>query len=170
MPLLTQYQPKLDRPSDQAAYVRDPMGTADAANERIISGCYRRIDITKFKEEPDQREGAAPSMKLFFREVASINVLKVEPHKYVTMYMQRNPPGAKPGCMSTTNSDPSMGGQVIRGTAAFYEMCRQIEASLECLPQDFGHDPDWADNKPAIYVSMMGIDLDDHEAFMDNNK
>ncbi len=146
------------------------MGTADAANERIISGCYRRIDITKFKEEPDQMGGVAPGAKLLIHEVASINVPKVESHEFAMMYMQQNPPDAMPGCTSMTNGDPSMGGQVIRNTAAFYEMCRRIEVSLECLPQDFGYDPDRADNKPPIYVSVMGIDLDDHEAFMFNNK
>ncbi len=29
---------------------------------------------------------------------------------------------------------------------------------------------DRADNKPPIYISVLGIDLDDHEAFMDDNK
>ncbi len=77
------------------------------------------------------------------------------------MYMQRNPPGAMPGCTTTTNSDPSLGRQPIRTTAAFYEMCGQIETSLECLPQDFGYRPDRAENKPPIYVSVQGIDLDD---------
>ncbi len=68
------------------------------------------------------------------------------------------------------NSNPSMGGKPIRTTAAFYEMCGRIEMSLECLVQDFAYNPDRADNKPPIYVSVLGIDLDDHEAFMDNNK
>ncbi len=49
-------------------------------------------------------------------------------------------------------------------------MCTQIEASLESLVHDFGYNPDRAENKPPIYVSMMGIDLDDHETFMDENK
>ncbi len=115
-------------------------------------------------------KGAAAGTKLLIQEVASINILKVEPHEYATMYMQQNPPGAMPGCTTTTNGDPSTGGQVIRGTAAFYEICGCIKVSLESLPQDFSYNPDRAENKPAIYVSMLGIDLDDHEAFMDNNK
>ncbi len=69
-----------------------------------------------------------------------------------------------------TNGDPSIGGNVIRGTASFYEMCERISVSLDFLPQDFGYDPDQAENKSAIYVSVMGIDLDDHEAFMDDAK
>ncbi len=170
MPIPPQYQAKLDRFSDQAAYARNPTRTADAVNERIISGSYKRIDITKFLEEPDWTAGAAPGAKLLIRKIASINVPRVEPHEFAMMYMQRNPPGALPGCTSMSNGDPSTAGQPIRNTAAFYEMCRWIEASLECLPQDFGYNPDRADNKPAIYVSVMGIDLDDHEAFMDDNK
>ncbi len=75
-----------------------------------------------------------------------------------------------PGCTTTTNSDPSMGGQPIRNTAAFYEMCERIEGSLERLPQDFGYDPDRAENKPPIYLSVQGIDLDDHKTFMDENR
>ncbi len=98
------------------------MGTADALNERIIPGCYRRIDITKFKEEPDRTEGAAPGAKLLIREIASINVPKVEPHEFAVMFMQRNLPGAMPGCTTTMNSDPSMGGQPVRNTTAFYKM------------------------------------------------
>ncbi len=38
------------------------------------------------------------------------------------------------------------------------------------MPQDFGYNPDQADNKLAIYVSVLGIDLDDHEVFMDDDK
>ncbi len=115
-------------------------------------------------------KGAAPDAKLLIQEVASINIPKVEPHEFATMYMQRNPRGTMPGCFTTTNGDPCMGGSVIRGTAAFYKMCGRIKASLECLPQDFGYDPDRGEYKTAIYVNMMGIDLDDHEAFMDLEK
>ncbi len=50
--------------------------------------CFRRIDITKFKEELDQTEGAAPGAKLLIREIASMKVPKVEPQEYATMYMQ----------------------------------------------------------------------------------
>ncbi len=74
------------------------------------------------------------------------------------------------GCTTTTNGDPSTGGQPIRNTAAFYEMCERIEGSLQKLLQDFGYDPDLGDNKPPIYISVQGIDLDYHEAFMDPNK
>ncbi len=143
MAVLPQYQPTLDHRSEQLAYARNPTGTADALNERIIPDCYRWIDITKFKEELDRTEGAASGVKLLIQEVASINVPKVEAHEFATMYMQRNPPGAMPGCTTTTNGDPSMGGNPIRGTAAFYEMCGHIKTSMECLPQDFGYDPDW---------------------------
>ncbi len=88
MPVPEQYLPRLDRFSDQAAYVRNPMGMADAVNERIISDCHRRIDITKFKEEPDWTERAAPGAKLLIREIASINIPKVEPHEFAVMFMQ----------------------------------------------------------------------------------
>ncbi len=143
---------------------------ADAANECLIPGHYRRMDITKFKEEPNEAEGAAPGEKLLIEEIASINVPEVKLHEYAMMYMQRNPPGVMPGCTTTTNGDPSLGGKVIRGTAPFYDACKCISASLDFLPQDFGYDPDQVDNKPAIYVSVLGIDLDDHEAFMDDSK
>ncbi len=63
-----------------------------------------------------------------------------------------------------------MGGNDIRGSAPFYEALERIKASLDFLPQDFGCNPDRVDNKPAIYVSVLGIDLDYHEAFMDENK
>ncbi len=49
-------------------------------------------------------------------------------------------------------------------------MCERIAASLDFLLQDFGYSPNQAENKPAIYVNVLGIDLDDHEAFKDNNK
>ncbi len=74
--------------------------------------------------EKRRKEGAAPGAKLLIREIASIHIPNVEPHEFATMFMQRNPPGAMPGCTSTMNSDPSMGGKPIRTTAAFYEMCR----------------------------------------------
>ncbi len=69
-----------------------------------------------------------------------------------------------------TNGDPSLGGKAIRGTAPFCEAMECISASLDFLLQDFGYNPDQADNKPAIFVSALGIDLDDHEAFMDDDK
>ncbi len=47
MAVLLQYQPTLNRKSEQFAYARNPMGTADALHERIIPDCYKRIDITK---------------------------------------------------------------------------------------------------------------------------
>ncbi len=136
MPVPSQYQPVLDRLSDQAAYAWNPTGTADAANERIITGSYRRMDITKFKEELNQAEDAPPGAKLLVQEIDSINIPDVKLIEFATMYMQRNPPGAMPGCTTTTNGDPSMGGKVISGTAAFYEMCGHIEVSLDFLPQD----------------------------------
>ncbi len=77
------------------------------------------MDVTKFKEELNQVEGAAPGAKLLIQEVASINVPEVKPHEYATMYMQRNPPVAMPGCNTTMNGDPSIGGNVIRGMASF---------------------------------------------------
>ncbi len=128
------------------------------------------MDITKFKEEPNKAEGALPGEKLLIEETASINVPEVKPHEYAVMYMQRNLPGGMPGCTTTTNGDPSLGEKVIRGTASFYKACERISASLDILPQDFGYNPDHMENKLAIYVSVMGIDLDDHEAFMDDNK
>ncbi len=112
------------------------------------------MDIMKFKEEPNEVEGAAPGEKRLIQEIASINVPEVKPHEYSMIYMQRNAPSAMPGCATTTNGDPSLGGKVIRGTAPFYEVCKCISASLDFLPQDFGHDPDEADNKPAIYISV----------------
>ncbi len=54
----------------------------------MIPDSFRRIDITKFKEELDQTEGAALGVKLLIREIASIKVPKVEPHEFVMMYMQ----------------------------------------------------------------------------------
>ncbi len=143
---------------------------ADAVNERIIPGRSRRMDIVKFKEELNGAEGAAPGEKLLIKEIASINIPELKPHEYSMIYMQRNPPSAMPGCTTTTNGDPSLGGKVIRGTAPFYEALQHISMSMDFLPQDFGYDPDQADNKLAIYVSVLGIDLDDHDAFMDDNK
>ncbi len=75
-----------------------------------------------------------------------------------------------PGCTTMMNSDPSLGGNVIRGTVPFYDALECISASLDFLPQDFGYNPDQVNNKPAIYVSVLGIDLDDHKVFMDDNK
>ncbi len=115
MPVPSQYQPVLDQKSDQAAYAWNLMGTADAVNERIITGSYRRIDITKFKEEPNQVEDAPPGAKLLIQEINSINIPDVKPIEFATMYMQRNLPGAMPGCTTMTNGDPSMGGKVISG-------------------------------------------------------
>ncbi len=146
------------------------MGTADAVNECFIPGRFRRMDIMKFKEEQNEAEGAAPGEKLLIKEVTSINVPKLKPYEYSVMYMQRNPPGAMPGCTTITNGDPSLGGNVIRGTAPFYDTLECISASLDFLSQDFSYNPDRVDNKPDIYVSVLGIDLDDHEAFMDENK
>ncbi len=71
------------------------------------------MDITKFKEEPNQVEGAAPGEKLLIQEVASINVPEVKLHKYAMMYMQRNPPGVTPGCTTMMNGNPSIGGKII---------------------------------------------------------
>ncbi len=170
MPVPPQYLPKLVRAADQAAYAWNPTGTADAANERIIPDSYRWIDITKFKEESDQSAGAAPGAKLLIREVASINALNVDPHELAVMCMQWNLPGAMPGCTTMTHSAPTSQAQPTWNTAAFYEMCSRIEVSLELLPQDFEYYPDQAENKPPIYVSVLGIDLDDHGAFMDENK
>ncbi len=118
------------------------MRTADAANECIIDRHFRRMDIVQFKEEPNQAEGAAPGEKLLIEEVISINVPKLKPYEYSVMYMQRNPPGAMPGCTTTTNGDPSRGGNVIRGNAPFYEALERIKVSLDFLPQDFGYNPD----------------------------
>ncbi len=84
--------------------------------------------------------------------------------------MQRNPPRAMPGCTTTTNGDPILGGGIIRGTAQFYDVTEHLKASINFLPQDFGRNPDWKDCKPTIYVSVKGIDLDQHDAFMDENK
>ncbi len=146
------------------------MGTADATNECFIEGRFRRMDIVKFKEEPNEAEGAASGEKLLIEEVTSINVPKLKPYEYLVMYMQRNPPGAMPGCTTTTNGDPNLGGNVIRGTVPFYKVLKHISVSLDFLPQDFGYNPDQVDNKLAIYVSVLGIDLGVHEAFMDENK
>ncbi|MCP4600187.1 MAG: hypothetical protein GY847_06570, partial [Proteobacteria bacterium] len=74
------------------------------------------------------------------------------------------------GCATTTNSDPNLKGQPIWNTATFFKMCSWIETSLESLPQDFGYYPDRVENKPHIYVSVLGIDLDDHTEFMDDDK
>ncbi len=115
---------------------------ADATNECFIPGRFRQMDIVKFKEEPNEAEGAVPGEKLLIEEVGSINVPELKPYQYSVMYMQRNPPGAMPGCTTTTNGNPSLGGNVIRGTAPFYEVLKCISASLDFLPQDFGYNPD----------------------------
>ncbi len=123
------------------------MGMADATLECHIDGRFRCMDIVQFKEEPNQAEDAMPGEKLLIKEVAIIDVPELKPSKYSVMYMQRNPPGAMPGCTID-----------------------HIKASMDFLLQDFGYNPDRVDNKPAIYVSVLGIDLDDHEAFMDEKK
>ncbi len=51
-----QYQPKLNRKSEQFAYARNPTGTADALHERIIPDCYKRIDITSSKKNRMRRK------------------------------------------------------------------------------------------------------------------
>ncbi len=134
------------------------------------------MDIVQFKEQLNEAEGAVPGEKLLIEEVISINVPELKPYKYLVMYMQRNPPGAMPGCTTTTNGDPSLGGNVI---LLFGRLCHSMQHSNAskrawtfcCRPGlfDFGYDPDRADNKPVIYVSVHGIDLDDHEAFMEEN-
>ncbi len=68
------------------------------------------------------------------------------------------------------NSDPSLGGGVIRGTALFYDAIEHLKASIDFLLHKFGYDPDHMDCKPAIYVSVKGFDLDEHDAFMDEVK
>ncbi len=75
-----------------------------------------------------------------------------------------------PGFTTTTNSNLRLGSRVISGTALFYDIVKHLKASIDFLLQDFGHDPDHMDCKPAIYVSVKGIDLDEHEVFMDEKK
>ncbi len=128
------------------------------------------MDIVQFIEELSKEEDAALGEKLLIALVISINVPELKPYEYSTMYMQRNGPGAMPGCTTTTNGDPSLGGGIIKGTAQFYKAVERLSASIDFLLQDFGYNPDHKEHKPAIYVSVKGIDLDDHEVFMDNDK
>ncbi len=128
------------------------------------------MDIMRFIEELSREEGAAPGEKLLIEQVISINVPELKLYEYSTMYMQTNGPGAMPGCMTTTNGDPSLGGGVIKGTVQFYKVVECLKVSIDFLLQDFGFNPDHKERKPTIYVSVKGIDLDDHEAFMDNKK
>ncbi len=170
MPVPPKYQFQLARGCDALAYTHNLTGMADAANERMIKGSFRRMDITKYREEPNTSEGAEPGTTRLVEEVDSINVPDVKPTEYTKIFMQRNPPGAMPGCTTMMNSDPSMGGKVISETATFYEMCERLDKIIDWLPQDFCYKPDRKENKPCIYVSAHGIDLDDHEAFMDPEK
>ncbi len=87
------------------------MGMADATNECHID--FRHMDIVQFKEEPNQAEDAVPGEELLIEEVVSINVPELKPYEYLMRYMQRNLPGVMPGCTTTTNGDPSLGGGVI---------------------------------------------------------
>ncbi len=146
------------------------MGMADAALECQIDGRFRHMDIVQFKEEPNRAEDAAAGEKLLIEEVVSINIPELKPYEYSTMYMQRNPPGVMPGCMTTMNGDPSFSGGVIRGTVLFYDAVECIKASMDFLLQDFGCNPENVDCKLAIYLSVLGIDLDEHDAFMDEDR
>ncbi len=155
--LPTIHSVKVYRRADTAAYVRNPMGMVDARNECHIDRHFRRMDIVQFKEEPNQAEDTAPREKLLIEEVVSINIPDLKPYEYSMMYMQRNPPLAMLGCTTTMNSDPSLGGGIIRGTVLFYDAVERLKASIDFLPQDFGYDPDHMDCKPAIYVSVKGL-------------
>ncbi len=44
--------------------------------------------------------------------------------------------------MATTNSDLSLGGGVIRGTALVYDSIEHIKVSMDFLLQDFCYNPD----------------------------
>ncbi len=146
------------------------MGATDAVLECYIDGRCRQMDIMQFIEEPSKEEDAGLGEKLLIEQVVSINIPELTPYEYSMMYMQMNGPGAMPGCTTTTNGDPSLGGGVIKGIVQFYKAVECLSASIDFLPHDFGYNPDHKERKPAIYLSVKGTDLDDHEVFMDEDK
>ncbi len=159
---------KVYRQVDRVMYARNLTGTADVALECFIEGLRKGMNLVQFTEEDNKKAGAAPREKLLIEQVVSTSVPELKPYEFSTIFMQRNGPGAMPGCKTTT--DQSLGGGVIKGTAQFYKAVACLSASIDFLPQDFGFDPNHKEHKPAIYLIVKGIDLDDHKEFMDDEK
>ncbi len=95
---------------------------------------------------------------------------EVTPYACTIMYMQRNGPGAIPGCPNFTNGDSRFGGKVISSTGGLHDTIATIDEHINQPLQDHSIRPDRQQNRPPIYVSVKGIDLADHAMFMDFDK
>ncbi len=81
-------------------------------------------------------EGAETGQTEVVGEAQTIETPGMSPHAFFMTYMQRNGPGAIPGCSTFTNGNPRYGGQVIKSTGALKDVIKTIGEHIDLLSQD----------------------------------